>query len=278
MTEVLYAPDEERIVTTNAWAFLHWLSGVRNVDLARYDQRRPECAGPSTGWAALQRWSAADPPAFSAAVADFAHLAAPSLRLCRHTGPREALVWRDRAARVSLTRDDCDAALAGPPPDIITALRRDWATETLIRPFAELLLHTDLRPDDRLLVSGASWPWLAGLLGGTTLIFSRPDDLLNAAEEEGATILVAAPHVLAEAAFPRSGRWPALSHLRTVVASGGPLSPEARRRIYIWLKADVMLLARTGDTFWGNPLEPVLAQPTARPAFVMPRAEAPAPR
>ena len=39
-----------------------------------------------------------------------------------------------------------------------------------------------------------------------------------------------------------------------------------------------MLLARTGDTFWGNPLEPVLAQPPATPAFLTPPASTPATR
>ena len=69
-----------------------------------------------------------------------------------------------------------------------------------------------------------------------------------------------------------------LLELRTIVATGGPLSPEGRRRIYTWVKADVMLLARSGDTFWGNPLEPVLAQQGGAPAFFMPPAATPARR
>ena len=43
-----------------------------------------------------------------------------------------------------------------------------------------------------------------------------------------------------------------------------------------WVKADLMLLARTGDTVWGNPLEPVLANPLATPALLTPPASAPA--
>ena len=69
-----------------------------------------------------------------------------------------------------------------------------------------------------------------------------------------------------------------LADLRTIIATGGPLSPEGRRRVYTWVKSDLMLLARTGDTFWGNPLEPVLAQPPATPAFLTPPASAPATR
>jgi hypothetical protein len=261
MTEVLYAPGKEKIATTNAWAFLHWLRGVRNVDLA--------------GWEALQRWSADDPAGFVAAIADFAHLDAPSLRLCRHAGPQEALVWRNETARVSLTRDDWATSVSALPPDMVAALKRDWPVQTLIRPVAELLLHTDLRPDDRLLVADGNWPWFAALLEGTTLIFAAPEDLLQAAEEENATVLVAKPHLLANAAFRRARRRPGLSHLRTVIAAGGPLSPDARRRIYTWLKADVMLLARAGERFWGSPLDPVLAQPSATPAFVTRSAAAP---
>lgn len=261
MTEVLYAPDKEKIATTNAWAFLHWLKSVRNVDLA--------------GWEALQRWSADDPAGFAAAIADFAHLDAASLRLCRHTGPQEALVWRNQTARVSLTRNDCAVSVTALPPDMAAALKRDWPVETLIRPVAELLLHADLRPDDRLVLAGATWPWLAALLEGTTLILAAPDDLLKVAEEETATVLVAEPNVLAHAAFQRAGRRAALSHLRTVVSAGGPLSPAARRRIYTWLKADVMLLARAGETFWGSPLDRVVAQPPATPAFFTRSAAAP---
>ena len=58
MAEVLYAPNREQVVTTNAWAFLHWLRTTRRVALA--------------DWAALQAWSASEPAAFEAAVAAFA--------------------------------------------------------------------------------------------------------------------------------------------------------------------------------------------------------------
>jgi hypothetical protein len=265
MTEVLYAPDKERLVTTNAWAFLHWLRVVRNIELA--------------GWQALQLWSAGDPAAFAQAFAEFARLPDSPLHLVRHAGGREAVVWRGaHAARVALTRDNYAASLASLPPEIATLLTRRWPAEALIGPLAELLLHADLRPDDRVLVVGAAWPWLAALLEGTTVILAAPVGLLAAAEKECATVLVAAPRVLSEAAFQRPGRRASLRHLRTVIAAGGPLSPEARRRIYAWMKADVMLLARTGDAFWGNPLEPVLAQPPATPAFLTPPTSVPATR
>ena len=50
MPEILYAPNQEKIVTSNAWAFLHWLRTTRGIDL-------PD-------WGALQRWWANDQAAF----------------------------------------------------------------------------------------------------------------------------------------------------------------------------------------------------------------------
>jgi hypothetical protein len=209
MTEILYAPHRERVVTTNAWAFLHWLRMTRETDLR--------------DWAALQRWSATCPAAFGAAMRAFARL-----------------------------------------PD------------QLIRPLADVLLHADVRRDDRLLIIGPVWPWVAARLEGTTVMLTDTSQILAAAAAERASVLVAPANALGEVAFRHPGNRPDLARLRTIVATGGPLSPEARRRIYTWVKADLMLLARTGDTYWGNPLEPVLARPPASPAFLTPPASAPA--
>ena len=206
MAEVLYAPDRERVVTTNTWAFLHWLRTTRGVDLA--------------DWAALQGWSAREPGAFGAAMRGFA--------------------------------------------------RQPGAADALLGPLAEALLFADLRPDDCVLVAGPVMPWLAAQANGCTIVAAAGADPLTEAAEQAASVLVVPEQVLANAAVRRPGRLD-LAALRTVVATGGPLSPEARRRIYTWVKADVMLLARTGDTLWGNPLEPVLARPVATPALFTPR-------
>jgi hypothetical protein len=264
MTEVLHTPNKERVITTNAWAFLHWLRVVRQVALA--------------DWDALQRWSADNHTAFAAAFAEFSGLTASPIRLTRRSGlPARLVVRPDSTERPTLPRRSASAA--SPPAAIATLLARDWPREALIGPFAELLLHTDVRPDDRLLVCGAAWPWLTALLEGTTIILlNNGGDLLGSAEEDRATVLVASCDALANAAFPRSGHRHQLPELRTIVATGGPLSPEGRRRIYTWVKADVMLLARSGDMFWGNPLEPVLARPAATPAFLTPPAATPVPR
>jgi hypothetical protein len=283
MLDILSAPDRERVVTTNAWAFLHWLRTTRGIDL-------PD-------WAALQRWSAADKAAFSQSIAAFGRLPMVPLRLARHDGQQEALVLRRAdGSRLTFSRNLlCHSQLntlphAGDgsggapvetlPADVAAPLDRLWHSALLVRPLAELLLHADLRPDDRLLVVGAAWPWLAAMLEGTTVILAAAAAaaLLATAAEERATILVAPAQTLAETAFQRARRRPHLAHLRTIIATGGPLSPEGRRRVYTWIKSDVMLLARTGDTFWGNPLEPVLVQPRATPAFLTPPASTPATR
>ena len=245
-------------------------------------------------WAALRRWSAADVTAFGTAIAAFARLPDEPLRLARDRGPQEALVLRRRGGeRIAVARDDLRAAGqdrggAGPGhdggsrpwllPDVVAPLTRLWPPAVLVRPLAELLLHADVRPDDRLMVVGPAWPWLAALLEGTTIILAaaKPAALLAIAAEEQATVLVAPAQTLAEAAFQRPRQRPNLVHLRAIIATGGPLSPEGRTRIYTWIKSDLMLLARTGDTFWGNPLEPVYARPAASPGFLTPPASTPA--
>jgi hypothetical protein len=192
MAEVLYVPNRERVVTTNAWAFLHWLRTTRGVDLR--------------DWAGLQQWSVSDPATFTAAVSEFGG--------------------------------------------------RNGDAEDL----ADRLLFTDLRPDDRV----------------SEVEPDCPDPLAQAVRNH-ATVLIAPAQTLANGTFQRPGRHN-LADLRTIVVIGGPMSPEARRRIYTWVKADVMLLARAGDTYWGNPLEPVSAEPSATPAFLRLRPSVPLPR
>jgi hypothetical protein len=270
MADFLYAPNPERVVTTNAWAFLHWLRTAHGIDLA--------------DWRALQRFSVERSTEFRAAVAEFARLPEKPLRLARHSGTREALVFRRAdGSRLGFSRDELLRVSLEPsalPAELAAPLARLWPPATLVRPCADLLLHADLRPDDRLLVVGPAWPWLAALLEGPTVILAAPAPatLLAGAAEERATVLVAPAQTLAEAAFQRPRNRPNLASLRSIIATGGPLSPEGRRRIYTWVKSDLMLLARTGDTVWGNPLEPVLVRPFATPALLTPLASEPARR
>jgi hypothetical protein len=267
MADILYAPNPEHVITTNVWAFLHWLRTARGIDLA--------------DWGALQRFSVQRSTEFRAAVAEFARLPQGPARLARHSGTREALVFRRAGgSRPGFSRDELVRASLAPsalPAELAAPLARLWPPAILVRPCAELLLHADLRPDDRLLVLGPAWPWLVALMEGCTVILATgAGSLLAVAAEECATVLVAPAQALAEAAFQRPRNRPNLASLRSIIATGGPLSPEGRRRIYTWVKSDVMLLARTGDTVWGNPLEPVPVRPIASPALLTPRVSDPA--
>ena len=109
MADILYAPDREHVVTTNAWAFLHWLRTTRGIDL-------PD-------WAALQRWSASDQTAFGQTIAAFGRLPEAPLRLARHGGPQEALVLRRAdGSRLAFSRDLLRQSQLGsvPPAEIGT--------------------------------------------------------------------------------------------------------------------------------------------------------------
>lgn len=270
--DTLWSPSREQVLCTNAWAFLHWLEATRGVVLE--------------GWAGLHGFSAADPVGFRAALAEFAGLAETPCRIIRHFGEREALVLREAdGARLAFSRDALAAELPafGLPAEIAIALTRLWPRATLARALAELLLHQDIRPDDRVLLAASpAWPALAALLEGATLIFyaGRPDRLLATVAEEQASILLAPAAWLADLSFQRRGPRPDLRALRSIVLTGGPLAPEARLRVATWIKPDLLLLARAGDTIWGNPLEPVRVRPLGGPALfapVRPPASAPDP-
>ena len=258
--DTLWTPSREHMLTTNAWAFLHWLEATRGIVL--------------DGWAGLHGYSAADPVGLRAALAAFANLPEAPSRLLRHAGEREALVLHGAdASRRALSRDELAADPAGLPTDIAAAIARLWPRPSLARALADLLLHQDVRPDDRVLVAAnPTWPSLAALLEGATVIIyaGRPDRLLAAVAEEQASILVAPSAWLADLSFQRSVRRPDLRALRSIVITGGPLAPEARIRVATWIKPNLMLLARAGETIWGNPLEPVRVRPSPSPALFAP--------
>ncbi len=251
MPTPLFAPNPERIATTNAWAFLRRLA--------------PTAAASTDGpavWAALRAAIAAAPRATAAAFADCpaapARLALP---------PAAALVLHPPAEHAVTATDRHP-----PPPDLpaplAAALARVWDPAALLAARAALLLHADLRPDDIVLLAGVPPDaWLPALTDGTTLIVATttPARLLPLAAETGTTVLAAPAGWIAEAAFPRPDR-PHLAALRSVIALGGPMAPAARARVYAWIKPDVMLLAQAGDHWWGNPLSPVHARPAAERA------------
>jgi len=206
--------------------------------------------GDAEGWEGLIAWSAADAAGFSDALAEFAGLPLHSLFASRSGEGRGEV---------------------GAPCRSLETVRRH----------AEVLLHADLRPDDRVLVAaGPPWPWVLALSYRTQVVVASPPSpstLLSRAAEEQASVLVADAGTLPDAAFQRAGRRPDLSRLRCVVSLGGPLALEARARIYTWLKSDVLLLARAGDRLWGSPLDPVPSRPGPPLSFFRPLPPALAP-
>jgi len=202
---ILFTPPRERLVCSNAWAFLHVLRTQQGVSLA--------------DWPALLEWAAADPLLARRAVRDF--LGKPDL-----------------------------------PADQVAHA-------------ADLLLFLDVRPDDVLLIADAQpWPWqMAEQIGATLHRTAGPAaGILEHAAECRASILAVPAPWLDTGSFQRRQRLD-LRALRTIVALGGPLSAEAAGRIYAWVKADVMLLARAGERVWGDPLGPVLAKPAIAPGL-----------
>jgi len=190
----LAASPAERHVSTNLWAYRHWLRRCRGMTLTDRD--------------AIRDWATREPAAFRASIHAFARLPDSPTRLPRHAGIREALVCRTTAGpRRAWSRDallhDTPADL---PPELGRLLRPACAPDRLTGAMAMLLLDADLRPDDRVLVAGTgAWPWVCALLEGATLILDETEagDLARAAMEERATLLVAPSAWLARSPAPR---------------------------------------------------------------------------
>lgn len=127
---------------------------------------------------------------------------------------------------------------------------------------AGLLLHTDLRPGDRVLLAGA--PAAAGWQGAArfaaALMTADPtsETLWQSVAEAGASVLIAPAGLIDRAAFARPGR-ASLGGLRLILTTDGPPSIGARRRVFTWVKPDILLLARRGALAWGSPLDPLPA-------------------
>jgi acetoacetyl-CoA synthetase len=148
---------------------------------------------------------------------------------------------------------------------------------TLLQHLKEHLLHTDVKPGDRLFYfttcGWMMWNWLAsGLAAGATLILydgspfhPGPEVLWRMASEEGVTIFGTSPKYLA--ALEKAGYRPrdhhALVVLRTLLSTGSPLAPEQYDFVAGAIGADVQVASISGGTdivscfALGNPLLPV---------------------
>jgi acetoacetyl-CoA synthetase len=133
---------------------------------------------------------------------------------------------------------------------------------TLLQHRKEHLLHTDLKPSDRLFFfttcGWMMWNWLvSGLATGCTLVlyegspFAPDRDVLwRMVERERITTFGTSPKYLS--ALEKDGGTPGrsfdLSSLRTVLSTGSPLAPEQFDFVYGSVKSDVHLASISGGT------------------------------
>ena len=148
---------------------------------------------------------------------------------------------------------------------------------TLLQHLKEHLLHTDVKPGDRMFYfttcGWMMWNWLAsGLAARATLVLYEgspfhpdPGVLWEMAADEDVTIFGTSPKYLA--ALEKSGYRPRERHrlpvLRTVLSTGSPLAPEQCDFVAAAIGADIQLASISGGTdivscfALGNPLLPV---------------------
>ncbi len=148
---------------------------------------------------------------------------------------------------------------------------------TLLQHRKEHLLHTDLKPDDRLFFfttcGWMMWNWLvSGLASGCTVVLYEGspfapdrDALWRMAERERVTAFGTSPKYLS--ALQKDGGAPGrdfdLGALRTLMSTGSPLAPEQFDYVYDAIKADLHLASISGGTdiiscfCLGNPWLPV---------------------
>jgi len=133
---------------------------------------------------------------------------------------------------------------------------------TLLKHLSEQRLHTDLRPDERLLFfttcGWMMWNWLVtGLASGATLLlydgspfYPGPSAVFDFADEVGMNVFGTSAKYID--AVKKSGLRPIESHdlssVRAILSTGSPLSPESFDFVYDAIKKDVCLSSITGGT------------------------------
>ena len=147
----------------------------------------------------------------------------------------------------------------------------------LLKHLTELLLQSDLKPEDRLFYFSTCgwmmWNWLvSGLTSGATLLLYdgspfHPNErvLFDYADEEGMTIFGTSAKYID--AVKKTGWRPRdthrLSTVRSMLSTGSPLAPESFDFVYDAVKSDIHLASISGGTdicgcfVAGNPLSPV---------------------
>ena len=159
----------------------------------------------------------------------------------------------------------------------------------LINHLKELILHTDLRRDDRIVYittpSWMMWNWLVSSLGvGATVVLwdgnpSYPDwrTMWRVIEEEGITVFGTSAtyihYLMKQGAAP--GTEFNLASLKEISQTGSVLSPEGFEYVYKAIKEDLHLNSISGGTdingcfAAGNPISPVYKSEIQGPALAM---------
>ncbi|HEU4663673.1 MAG TPA: acetoacetate--CoA ligase [Dokdonella sp.] len=133
---------------------------------------------------------------------------------------------------------------------------------TLLQHLKELVLHTDLKREDRLFYyttcGWMMWNWfVSGLAVGATLVVydgspSHPDGnaLWDLADEVGITVFGTSAKWLS--AIEKAGVKPRETHkllqLKTILSTGSPLAPESYDYVYRDIKDRVLLASISGGT------------------------------
>jgi acetoacetyl-CoA synthetase len=147
---------------------------------------------------------------------------------------------------------------------------------TLLQHLKELVLHTDLKRDDRIFYfttcGWMMWNWLVSSLavGATVILYdgaplSPPSLLWDMAQQERITVFgTSAKYLaLAEKEGLEPGRSHDLSALRAILSTGSPLAGHSYDYVYGKIKRDVHLASISGGTdivscfALGNPTGPV---------------------
>lgn len=145
----------------------------------------------------------------------------------------------------------------GPPKCIVHC-----AGGVLVQHLKEHVLHTDLKPTDRLFYfttcGWMMWNWLvSGLAVGAAIVLYEgsplcptADRLFDVVDQEQVTIFGASPRLFAS--VEKAGLSPrethALTSLRTILSTGAPLNGETFDYIYSQVKRDVRISSISGGT------------------------------
>jgi len=148
---------------------------------------------------------------------------------------------------------------------------------TLIQHLKELVLHTDIKPIDRVFYyttcGWMMWNWLVSSLatGATIMLYDgnplhpKPDVLMDFIDQENITIFgTSAKYISAlQNAHVELANSHHLKSLRTILTTGSPLAPESFEYVYNHIKPDIQLASISGGTdiiscfALGNPVLPV---------------------